>query len=152
MVRRSSPGTKPPTAKEAAPAAGVRVEQLESSVHVILEAVTGLGHELRGEMQALGTKLSGKIEDLEDVVRTNSADIRQNSADIRTNSADIRQNSADILQNSADILQNTADIKALRVELTGFRHDFDHREERGRVSALEDRVSAIETQLSTASR
>jgi hypothetical protein len=117
MVRRSSPGTKPPTAKEAAHAAGVRVEQLESSVKVILEAVTGLGQELRAEMQGLGAKLSGKIEDLEDVVRTNSAD-----------------------------------IKALRVELTGFRHDFDHREERGRVSALEQRVSAIETQLSTASR
>jgi hypothetical protein len=125
-------------AKEAAHAAGVRVEQLESSVHVILEAVTGLGQELRGEMQALGTKLSGRIDNLEDAVRTNSADIRQNSADIRTN--------------SADILQNTADIKALRMELTGFRHDFDHREERGRVSALEQRVSAIETQLSTASR
>ena len=145
MVRRSSPGTKPPTAKQAAHAAGVRVDQLESSVHVILEAVTGLGQELRGEMQALGATLSGRIDNLEDAVRTNSADIR-------TNSADIRQNSADILQNSADILQNTADIKALRVELTGFRHDFDHREERGRVTALEQRVSAIETQLSTASR
>jgi chromosome segregation ATPase len=145
MVRRSSPGTKPPTAKEAAHAAGVRVEQMQSDIKGILEAVTGLGQELRAEMQALGTKLSGKIEDLEDVVRTNSADIRTNSADIRTNSADIRTN-------SADIRQNTADIKALRVELTGFRHDFDHREERGRVSALEDRVSAIETQLSTASR
>ena len=111
---------------------------MQSDIKAILEEVTGIRQELGGEIRAVETRLSGEIQDLKDVVRTNSADIRQNSADIRTNSADIRQNSAD--------------IKAMRVELTGLRHDFDHREERGRVGALEDRVSAIETQLSTASR
>jgi hypothetical protein len=131
MVRRSSPGTKPSTAKEAAHAAGVRVEQMQSDIKGILEAVTGLGQELRGEMQALGAKLSGKIEDLEDVVRTNSADIKA----LRAEFTGLRH-----------------DFTGLRHDFTGLRHDFDHREERGRVSALEDRVSAIETQLSTASR
>jgi len=124
MAVRRSPGTKPPTAKEVALAAGARVEQMQSDIKVILDEVTGIRRELTGEIRAVRTELSAKVDDLRDVVRTNSADIRQNSADIR----------------------------ALRAEVRDFRHDFDHREERGRVTALEERVSAIETQLSTASR
>jgi Skp family chaperone for outer membrane proteins len=85
-VRRSS-ATRPPTAKEAAHAAGVRVEQLQSDVRGVLEAVTGMRQELGGEIRALRTELSVKIEDLQDAVRTNSADIRKNSADIQQNSA-----------------------------------------------------------------
>jgi hypothetical protein len=124
MVRRTPRGTKPPTAREAAHAAGVRAERLESGFQGVLEAVTSMRQELGAEIRAVRTELSGKIEDLQDAVRTNSADIRQNSAD----------------------------IKAMRVDLTSFRHDFDHREERGRVTALEERVSAIETQLSNSPR
>jgi uncharacterized coiled-coil protein SlyX len=47
---------------------------------------------------------------------------------------------------------NSSDMKALRAEVRDFRHDFDHREERGRVGALEDRVSALESRLAMGSR
>ena len=37
--------------------------------------------------------------------------------------------------------------RSLRAELTAFRHDFDHREDLGRLRALETRVTAIESKL-----
>ena len=52
----------------------------------------------------------------------------------------------------AAVTQHSAEIRGLRADVQGLRHDFDHREELGRVSALESRVSAIETRLATAPR
>ena len=43
-------------------------------------------------------------------------------------------------------------IRSLRDEVAGLRHDFDHRQELGRVDALEVRVSAIESRLGVPSR
>jgi hypothetical protein len=123
---------------EIAHASGARSEKVESDMKAVLEAVNGMREAMDERFRAFDDRLAAQARDLRDVVRALSADVRENSADIRQNSADIRQNSAD--------------IQALRVEVTGLRHDFDHREERGRVTALEERVSAIEPQLSTASR
>lgn len=107
------------------------LEQLGSQMKGVLEAVTGAEQRLDAKIDAVNAGLTGRIDDLTDVVRQNSKDIRKNSEDIRKNSEDIR---------------------TLSAEFAGLRHGFDHREERGRVSALEARVSAIETRLTTATR
>ena len=108
----------------------------------VLEAVNGTRQHLDEKIDSVDTRLTGRIDLLTEVVRENSRDIRKNSEDIRKNSEDIRKNSEDIRKNSDDIC-------SLRETVTGLRHDFDHREEVGRVGALEARVSVIETRLAS---
>jgi hypothetical protein len=48
------------------------------------------------------------------------------------------------------VRQNSQDVLALRDEVERLRHDFDHREERGRVESLEARVAALEARLGVA--
>src|ERR1019366_7746303 len=48
------------------------------------------------------------------------------------------------------VRHNSEDILALRNEVARLRHDFDHREERGRMDPLEARVAALETRLGMA--
>jgi len=127
MAGRRSSGTKQPTAKEIAHASGVRTEKVESDMKAVLEAVGGMREAMDERFRAVDDGLVAQARDIRDVRDA----MRTLSTDVRTNSSD---------------------IKALRAEVRDFRHDFDHREERGRVTALEERVSAIETQLSTASR
>jgi len=105
---------------------------------MVLEAVTGFERRLDAKIDATEARLSERISVLEEVVRQNSRDILKNSEDIRKNSDDIRKNSAD--------------IRALRDEVAGLRHDFDHRQELGRIDVLESRVSAIESRLAIPSR
>lgn len=132
MPRRTPPAsTKQPTPSEQIRALGVVIEDMSSKMNVVVEAVTSMPGRWQADMSAMESRLSARIEVLESVVRQNSADIKQNSADIR---------------------QNSADIIALREQVAGLRHDFDHREELGRVSALETRVSAIESRLGIARR
>jgi hypothetical protein len=50
----------------------------------------------------------------------------------------------------AAVIHHSAEIRSLRADLTAFRHDFDHREELGRLGALETRVTAIESKLGLA--
>ena len=50
------------------------------------------------------------------------------------------------------VRNHSGEIRALRDEVAGLRHDFDHRQELGRVGALEARVSAIEARLAVRSR
>jgi hypothetical protein len=59
---------------------------------------------------------------------------------------------AAIQKNSEDLRRHSAEIRSLRDEVAGLRHDFDHRQELGRVDALEVRVSAIESRLGVLSR
>ena len=132
-ARRTTGARRAPSGAESARAFGVVLERIESQMTAVVEAVTSATQRLDAKIDALGAHLSERISVLEQVVRQNSLDIRQNSEDIRKNSEDIGQNSEDIL--------------ALRNEVALLRHDFDHREERGRVDALEARVAALETRL-----
>src|ERR1700722_16766318 len=138
MAQRNPRGTKPPSRAETSRAHGVLLEQLGSRMNMVLEAVTGFERRLDAKIDATEARLSERISVLEEVVRQNSRDILKNSEDIRKNSDDIRKNSAD--------------IRALRDEVAGLRHDFDHRQELGRIDVLESRVSAIESRLAIPSR
>ena len=131
MAQRNPRGTKLPSRSETARAHGVLLEQLGSQMNVVLEAVTGFERRLDAKIDASEARLSDRISVLEEVVRQNSRDIQKNSEDIRRHSAEIR---------------------SLRDEVAGLRHDFDHRQELGRVDALEVRVSAIESRLGVLSR
>ena len=128
MVRRSPRGTKQPSRTETDRAQGVLLEQIASRMDQVLEAVNGTRQHLDEKIDSVDTRLTGRIDLLTEVVRENSRDIRKNSEDIR---------------------KNSVDICSLRETVTGLRHDFDHREEVGRVGALEARVSAIETRLAS---
>jgi hypothetical protein len=124
MTQRTPSGTKPPSRAETSRAHGVLLEQLGSQVNMVLEAVTGFERRLDAKIDATEARLSDRISVLEEVVR----------------------------QNSRDILKNSADIRALRDEVAGLRHDFEHRQELGRIDVLESRVSAIESRLAIPSR
>jgi chromosome segregation ATPase len=145
MAQRNPRGTKLPSRSETARAHGVLLEQLGSQMNVVLEAVTGFERRLDAKIDASEARLSDRISVLEEVVR-------QNSRDIQKNSEAIQKNSADIQKNSEDIRRHSAEIRSLRDEVAGLRHDFDHRQELGRVDALEVRVSAIESRLGVLSR
>jgi|HubBroStandDraft_2_1064218.scaffolds.fasta_scaffold327028_2 TolA-binding protein len=111
----------------------VLAEQMKSHMGVVLEAVSGLSQQMDAmqlRMEASEARLSERISALESAVRQNSIDIRKNSEDIRKNSQDIAE---------------------LREEVARLRHDFDRREERGAVAALERRVAVIEARLGIAS-
>ena len=138
MAQRNPRGTKLPSRSETARAHGVLLEQLGSQMNVVLEAVTGFERRLDAKIDASEARLSDRISVLEEVVRQNSRDIQKNSEAIQKNSEDIRRHSAE--------------IRSLRDEVAGLRHDFDHRQELGRVDALEVRVSAIESRLGVVSR
>jgi len=45
------------------------------------------------------------------------------------------------------VRRSSEDIRAVREEVARLRYDFDHREERGRMDALEARVAALESRL-----
>ncbi len=131
MAQRNPRGTKPPSRADTARAHGVLLEHLGSQMNMVLEAVTGFERRLDAKIDATEARLSDRISVLEEVVR---------------------QNSRDILKNSEELRKHSADIRALRDEVAGLRHDFDHRQELGRVGALEARVSAIESRLALPSR
>jgi hypothetical protein len=100
---------------------GVVLEDIRSRMEMVVEAVTVTRTVLKADLHALDSRLSERISTLEDAVRENSRDIRKNSEDICT----------------------------LREQVAGLRHDFDRREEIGRLTGLEARVTAIETRLAT---
>lgn len=124
MAQRNPRGTKPPSRADTARAHGVLLEQLGTQMNMVLEAVNGSAQQLHAKIDSAVAQLSDRISVLEEVVR----------------------------QNSRDILKNSADIRTLRDEVAALRHDFDHRQELGRVVALEARVSAIESRLALPSR
>ena len=130
--------TKFASVVEAERAFGLVLEDIRSQMKVVVESVTASTATLRSDMTALEARLDQRITVLEQVVRELVIEVRKNSEDIRKNSEAIRKNSDD--------------IRAVRQEVARLRHDFDHREERGRVGALEIRVAAIEAHLGISSR
>jgi hypothetical protein len=130
MPRRTpprGPGTTTPV-DDVLRAHGVVLEDIRSRMEMVVEAVTVTRTELKADLHALDSRLSERISILEGAVRENSRDIRKNSEEIR---------------------KNSEDICTLREQVAGLRHDFDHREEIGRLTGLEARVTAIETRLAT---
>jgi hypothetical protein len=123
--------------EEAVRELGVRLEDVQSQMRLVFEAVTSLGQQFDAKLSAVEARLSERISVLESVVRQNSEDIRKNSEDIRKNSEDIRKNSEDIRQ--------------LQEEVAQLRRDFDRRAELARVDALEQRVAQVEAKLGIAS-
>jgi chromosome segregation ATPase len=129
MATRKSSKVRRGGASSELRAIGVMVENLQSQMRVVVEAVTGTRTSLEASMSAMEARLIARIEILEQVVRKNSEDIRKNSEDIR---------------------KNSEDIKELREEVARLRHDFDHRHELARIDDLEGRVSALERRVSAA--
>jgi hypothetical protein len=124
MAQRSPRGTKPPSRADTARAHGVLLEQLGSQMNMVLQAVNGAEQRLHAKIDSAVAQLSHRISVLEEVVRKQSGEIRA-----------LRD-----------------EVAGLRNEVAGLRHDFDHRQELGRVGALEARVSAIESRLAVRSR
>jgi chromosome segregation ATPase len=155
MAKRPPKPASKPAPRLSAHQFGALLEHVEAQQRVVIEAVVSNRETLERKIEAVDSRLGGRIDVLEVVVRSlseglqqareeirqNSADIRQNSADIRQNSADIRQNTADIRQNSADIRQNTEDIRALDAKL-------DRKADTARVVDVEARLGVLEATAS----
>lgn len=124
MHRRSPSRAKSPSTAEAIRAQGVLLEQLGSQMTLVLEAVTSSKAELETSIRQLDARLSQRITVLEEAVRQLATELRGVQEGQRE----------------------------LREEVARLRRDFDQREERGRVSALEVRVAALEARLGIGSR
>jgi len=125
--RASMSAAEPPSLPEIAETLhqhGVLLERLSSKVDAVIEGIAALTDHGTRSLGDLESKLSARIELLEQVVRQNSVDIQKNSADIR---------------------QNSADIQVLRIDIAGLRYDFDRH--LGRADGLEERVAAVEQRL-----
>jgi chromosome segregation ATPase len=105
---------------------GVLLEDLRSQQQSMLEAIESWGERLTRTMDERFSQVNARLDMLESVVRKNSEDIRKNSEDIR---------------------KNSSDIDALRTEVRRLRSDFDTREERAKLTQLEDRVAKLEKRL-----
>src|SRR5450631_8996 len=95
----------------------VLMEDMRSQFKVVVEMVQSTRVDLIAHFDRRFTKIEERLDALEFAVRKNSEDIRQNSED----------------------------IEAMRVELRQLRADFDRREERARIDALEKRVDKLES-------
>ena len=69
MVRRNTPGKKQPTDTETARTTKVLLEQLDSQMKTVLDAVTGAEQRLGAKLDALHARLTGRIDELLDFVR-----------------------------------------------------------------------------------
>lgn len=106
---------------------GALLEDLRSQQDVMLEGIASISERLDRTMTLeAGQRLERRILDLEAVVRQNSADIRKHSEELQKHSEELRE---------------------MRDELRRLRTDFDAREEKARVAALEARVTRLEQQL-----
>ena len=132
MTRRSpATRTKALTTAEAIRAQSVLLEQLGSQMALVLESVTASRAEMDAKMTALEERLSQRIAILEEAVRGLAADNRG-----------IR----------AELSRLGDQVTRLSDEVARLRYDFDHREERGRLDALDVRVTALEARLGIGSR
>jgi hypothetical protein len=97
----------------------VLLEQIRGDQRAMFEAMNAGFEGLRREMDTRFTRVDERLAILEAVVR----------------------------QNSADIKRLATEIDELRAEIRGLRRDFDTREERERIAALEQRVAKLEQTL-----
>jgi predicted RNase H-like nuclease (RuvC/YqgF family) len=125
-AQRTTGATKAPSAAASIRGFGVVLERIESQMTAVLEAVTSSSERLDARIDLLEARLSQRISALEDVVRQHSQRISALEDVVR---------------------QHSERISSLENEVARLRHDFDHREERGRMEALEVRVAALEARL-----
>jgi hypothetical protein len=118
----------------------VVLERIESQMAAVLEAVTSSSDRLDARIDLLEARLSERISALEDVVRQHSERLSALEQVVREHSERLSS-----VENEVAGLKN--EVAGLTIEVARLRHDFDHREERGRMEALEVRVAALETRL-----
>jgi predicted RNase H-like nuclease (RuvC/YqgF family) len=128
-AQRTTGARRAPSTAEAIRGFGVVLERVESQMAAVLEAVTSSSERLDARIDTLEARLSERISALEQVVRAHSERISALEQVVRAHSER---------------------ISALENEVARLRHDFDHRDERGRMDALELRVAALETRLGVA--
>jgi uncharacterized coiled-coil DUF342 family protein len=128
------------TMEEMMRAHGDVLEDIRSLLAALLEATKSTETTLRAEIRELRRELSERISILEEVVRQSSADILTLGQGV----GELRQRTTRVEREVAEL---RLEVTELRRGVTGLRHDFDHREERGRLSSLEARVAAVETRL-----
>jgi chromosome segregation ATPase len=104
----------------------VLLEDIRAQNRVTYEAVVSFRDELRAEMQEGFRALVERVRVLEEVVRQHTTELREVRADIST---------------------LKADVASLKDEMRRLRNDFDNREERAKLHALEQRVQRLEEQL-----
>ncbi len=114
------------TSEDALHRFNVLLEDVRSQQNAMLEAIASMGESLERKFDERFTRIEQRLEILESVVRQNSEDIRKNSEDIR---------------------KNSEDIETMRIELQRLRKDFDTRDERAQIRALEERVGRLEQRL-----
>jgi hypothetical protein len=131
---------RPQSVAEVIRAQGVVLEDIRSQMSVVLEAVTSTRTELKADMAALESRLSQRISVLEEVVR-------QNSNDIRALQGDVTALKGEVAGLKDEVAGLKGEVAGLKDEVARLRYDFDHREEPGRLGALEVRVAAIEQRL-----
>jgi len=132
-AQRTTGAVRPPSVAASIRGFGVVLERMESQMSAVLEAVTSSSERLDTRIDALEARLSQRISALEDAVREHSERISCLEREVAG------------LQEEVAGLQK--EVAGLQKEVASLRHDFDHREERGRMDALEVRVAALEARL-----
>jgi hypothetical protein len=132
-AQRTTGAGRPASAAASIRGFGVVLERIESQMAAVLEAVTSSSDRLDTRIDTLEARLSRRISALEDVVRQHSERVSALEQVVREHSKRIGG------------LEN--EVVSLKNEVARLRHDFDHREERGRMEALEVRVAALEARL-----
>jgi hypothetical protein len=130
---RTTGARRAPSTAEAIRGFGVVLERVESQMAAVLEAVARSSDRLDARIDTLEARLSERISALEQVVRAQSERIVA------------LENKVGALANEVAAMAN--EVAAMANEVARLRHDFDHREERGRMDALEVRVAALEARL-----
>ena len=101
----------------------VLLEEIRAKQDAMYEAMVAMGEGLRGEFRSEIAKVTQRLDVLESVVRQNSEDIK-------------------VLR--AEVAELRAEVAELRTEVRQLRRDFDNREERTKIAALEARVTELE--------
>ncbi len=118
---------------ESAHYTNVILEEVRSQQKAMFEAITSMREEFTRTLNERFDAVELRLQALESAVRENSADIQKNSADIQKNSEDIRR-----------LFEITSE---LRLEIRSLRADFEQREDRARIAALEDRLQKLEQRM-----
>ncbi len=116
----------PPPPTQEAHRTNALLEDIRAQQQVMLEAIASMREELERKFGERFDGVDTRLKLLEESVRSNSAEIRKNSEDIRR------------------LFGGLAEVSD---EVRRLRADFDRREERSRIEALEARVERLELHL-----